>query len=338
MDESPLHIGQFNDSYAPVMDGVALVARNYAYWLNEKYGKSTVVCFKVPGYVDDEPFDLLRFPSFTLPAMRPYRVGVPFLDPGFGRRLKSVPFDIIHSHCPFVSGHLALNIARKRNIPLVATFHSKYREDFKKVLKSDTLARLALKKVVSYYEAADHVWTMNDTTKEVLEEYGYRGPVDVMENGTDMDVPTPEEFAVYREKGRSLAGLDSTTPVFLYIGQQRWEKNLKLILDSLSLLKRKGRNTVMLFVGAGPDLAEMKKYVASEGIQDSVRFLGAVRDRESIKALYAAAYVFLFPSLYDMSSLVMREAAAFSLPCVYIRGATTAASIEHGGKRCPLRE
>jgi hypothetical protein len=31
-----LIIGQFNDSYEPVMDGVANVTKNYAYWLDKK--------------------------------------------------------------------------------------------------------------------------------------------------------------------------------------------------------------------------------------------------------------------------------------------------------------
>ncbi len=330
MSTPGLHIGQFNDSYPPVIDGVALVARNYAYWLDKKYGKSTMVCFKVPGYVDDDPFDLLRFPSFTLPAMKPYRVGVPFLSPSFCRRLKDIPFDIVHSHCPFVSGHLALNIAKKRNIPIVSTFHSKYREDFKKVLKMDSLVEPALRKVVAYYEAVDYVWVPSEKTKEVLEEYGYTGNIEVMENGTDMAVPALEEYTAYRNRGKEFAGLENDDPVFLYIGQQRWGKNLALVLDSLAILKRSGKNVNMLFVGTGPDLPEMKKYVSSLGMEDRVRFLGVVRDREIIKALYALAYLFMFPSLYDTASLVMREAAAFSLPCVFIRGATTAEGIEDG--------
>ena len=43
---------QFNDSYFPIMDGVGMTAHNYAFWLNEKYGKSMLIAPKVKDYKD----------------------------------------------------------------------------------------------------------------------------------------------------------------------------------------------------------------------------------------------------------------------------------------------
>ena len=78
--------GLFNDSFPPIMDGVAQGTRNIAYWLNKKYGKCYVITPHFPKYADEEEFDVLRYPSVALLGRKPYRVGMPGLsldlDPG----------------------------------------------------------------------------------------------------------------------------------------------------------------------------------------------------------------------------------------------------------------
>ena len=86
----------------------------------------------------------------------------------------------------------------------------------------------------------------------------------------------------------------------------------------------------MLFVGNGRDKAEIQKSVEDSGLKDNVTLLGMVDDRESLKSIYAISKVFLFPSLYDNASLAIREAAAFKIPSLFIRGATTARGIVDG--------
>ena len=119
------------------MDGVGITAHNYARWLNEKYGKTVLVAPKVKDYEDDEDYRVYRFKSVLLPGMNPYRVGLPLIDITFKKKLKKLHFDIVHGHSPFISGQLAQQLARKRGIPLVATFHTKFRDDFRKVLNNN---------------------------------------------------------------------------------------------------------------------------------------------------------------------------------------------------------
>ena len=57
--------GQFNDSLAPIMDGVAITAQNYAYRLNKKYSPSFAIGPKVPGYYDEYE-NVLRFVSMPI--------------------------------------------------------------------------------------------------------------------------------------------------------------------------------------------------------------------------------------------------------------------------------
>jgi len=80
----------------------------------------------------------------------------------------------------------------------------------------------------------------------------------------------------------------------------------------------------MFFVGNGYAAEAMKELVAEKGLDKCVTFVGTLTEREAITRYYAAADLFLFPSLYDNAPLVVREAAALHTPAVMIEGATAA--------------
>ena len=323
-------VGLFNDSFDPILDGVGVCVRNYAHWMKNWGSSPVVIAPSVPNYEDDNEFSVLRFRSVQLPAMAPYRAGLPGLDPEFLRRVYNIEFDLVHAHCPFVSGSIALKIARRRRIPIVATFHSKYREDLRKALYFEKTADLALSYIIRFYEAADFVWVPSEATARTLRDYGYEGSLEVMPNGADLPVPTPAEYASYREMGRQYLEVDDGTFVFLFIGQHRWEKNVRLIIDAMKVLSERSVRYRMVFGGSGYAEKEMKKLVAQYRIEESVSFLGAIAKREDIKRLYAAADLFLFPSMYDTVGLVVREAAAFGLPSVLTARSSAAEGIVDG--------
>jgi glycosyltransferase involved in cell wall biosynthesis len=322
--------GQFNESYPPIMDGVGMVTRQYATWLNRKYGTGIAVTVQMPGEVEDDPDgpEVMRVGSVAVPGMPPYRAPVPFFSPKVKKRLKSIPFDIVHSHAPFVLGRMARSIAQERGIPIVTTFHSKYRDDFEKALPTRGMREIAMRYILKFYHSVDMVWVPNRATVETVREYGYTGPVDVMYNGTDLDLPS--DIDTYRHAGAELAQVSDNRPVLLYIGQHRWEKNLKLMLEALALVKEQVPQFRMVFVGQGYAEKELEAMTKRLGLQDQVRFLGVIRDREQIKQLYARSTLFLFPSEYDTSPLTLREAAAFHVPTLLVGGASATEGIRHG--------
>jgi 1,2-diacylglycerol 3-alpha-glucosyltransferase len=322
--------GQFNDSYFPIMDGVGLTAHNYALRLNEKYGKSVVIAPNVKDYKDNVPYKVYRFKSILLPGMNPYRVGLPLIDVEFKKKIKRVGFDLIHAHCPFISGHFALNLAKKLNVPLVATFHTKYREDFKKVIKNDLLVNFLVNLTLHFYTAADMVWVPNKATGLTLVEYGFKGTYEVIPNGTDMPIPEKPKLKSYRDKGLEMIKTGSDEFVMLFVGQLRWEKNVRLIIESLKKVKDSGKFFKMVFVGEGYASDDMKKLVRDYNLQDNVVFLGVITDRKELQCIFAASDLFVFPSVYDNSPLVIQEAAAFDVPSLLVRNSSSAEGIIDG--------
>ncbi len=322
--------GQFNDSYFPIMDGVGMTAHNYAHWLNKKYGESVVIAPKVNDYTDHVPYKVYRFKSVLVPGMNPYRVGLPMIDIKFKKKIKKVGFDLVHAHCPFISGQLALNISKKLNVPLVTTFHTKYREDFKKVINNDLIVNIMVGFTLDFYNSADLVFVPNKATGLTLKEYGYKGSFEIMPNGSDMIVPEKLKLINYRKKGLKMINAGPDEFVMLFVGQHRWEKNIRMIIDSLKQLKAKGKSFRMVFVGEGYAARDMQKLVKKYDLQDNVVFLGVITNRNELQYIYAVADLFVFPSIYDNSPLVMQEAAAFEVPSIVVKESSSAESILDG--------
>lgn len=325
MEKKTLNIGLFNECFPPVMDGVSVCVYNYAYWMQKKVGGVAVITPNVPGAdYSQYDFEVIDYFSVPVPFRHPYVTGIAEVDPTFLAKLAQREFKIVHAHSPFTSGRAAQRIAKKMGIPCVATFHSKYRDDFARVLP-EKMVDIVIKNVVSFYEKADQVWVPQESVKEVIREYGYKGHVEVVDNGSDLCADYPEKYFV---DARQKLGIAPDEFVFLFVGQHIWEKNVRFIIDALSGIE--DQKFRMFFVGTGYAADAMKELVSEKGLDSKVTFVGNITDREKIKTYYAAADLFLFPSLYDNAPLVVREAAALHTPAVMVKGATAATILKDG--------
>ena len=317
---------QFGDVFPPIIDGVSVTTMNYAKWLDMKYGPCTVVVPRVRGYTDKTSYRVLRFPSVDSVVRRPYRVGVPELSHRFSREMRSLRCDLVHTHSPYVAGQQAYKLARRLNVPLVATFHSKFRVDFKDALKFDALANAAVNTAVRLFNKADFVWTVNRPSVETLRSYGYNGPIEIMPNGCDSwEIADPHAAT---DRLHAVYELSPGDDLFLFVGQQIWQKNIKLILDAARLYFRTHGGKLAL-VGEGKNTHEIRRFVKeSETLRDRVIFTGKIMDRDEMLAFYLRAKAFLFPSLYDNAPLVVRETASVGCPSVLARGSHAAEDFE----------
>lgn len=323
--EKKLKVCQFIDSYFPTMDGGLIVAHNYAKFLSKMGFESSLIApgskkYKKPNYKS------YLFFSIPIPGMHPYRIGIPYFDIKFKKEIKNIKFDIVHSHSPFLTGHLALKIAKKQNIPHVTTFHTKWKEDFKKVIKNDFIVNLFIKYVASFYNKADVVWVPNELTGKELIKYGFKGKYEIMQNGCDIEVDK-KEIKKLREMSLSDGIREKEDFVMLFVGQYRWEKGVKIILESLKILKEEGENFKMIFVGEGYAKEEMEKFARKFNLKKNVKFAGLILDREKLKRFYAAADLYVFPSKYDNSPLTVQEAAAFYIPSILVEDSSAAEPI-----------
>jgi len=314
--------GLFNDSFPPVLDGVTLTVQNYARGLIDLGHKVAVVTPWNPVTPDHNGVDLMRYFSLPIWNRRPYRYGYPKLDPFIWQKLRKRPFKLVHAHCPFSSGRLAAYCSKRNHVPLVATFHSKYRTDLEHSLPP-WMVKIAMKRIMAFYEMADEVWIPQAAVEETIRDYGYKGRVTVVENGNDLSDVNVDELAFFKKNARAKLGWDDAVLGLLFVGQHIKEKGVETIINSLSMLDSSVKWR-MNFLGTGYDVDNMTRMVDSLGLRPNVTFHGVMSDRELLKTYYAASDLFLFPSMYDNAPLVVREAAAMGTPAVLPVGATAA--------------
>ena len=315
---------QFSDTFLPIVDGVGTVVYQYALNLVQKGHECYVVAPQTnTGYRGGWPFELIDYLGVPLPHMNSYSLGFPRLDHHCRKRLRMITADVVHVHSPFVAGQAGVAWAKKRGVPVVGTFHSKYYDDFLQITGVELMAQAGVRYVVDFYEKCDEVWAVTESSADTLRGYGYQGPLRVMPNGGDLS-PALSPGAAEAVSQRFGLGGDS---VLLFVGQMNWKKNIRCILDAAAQIDG---NFHLVLAGQGPHEAEIRKHAAELGLTNRTVCTGHIQDPETLNGLYARADLFLFPSLYDNGPLVIREAAAMGTPTVTIRGCSAAECIRDG--------
>lgn len=294
-----------NDSFPPLIDGVANAVVNYAQRLTERGDAVTVATPAVPGADDSAfPFPVLRYPSFDTRKKLGYVSGRPF-SPELAARLQKEGVGVLHTHCPIVSTFLARELRDVVDAPIVLTYHTKFDIDIAKAVRGKLLQESAIHALVQNISACDEVWTVSHGAGENLRSLGYQGDYLVMPNGVDLPRGrlAPEEI-------RAVTGgfdLPDGVPCFLFVGRLMWYKGIRIILDALASLRDQGQPFRMVFLGGGVDEPNIRKYTEELGLTDRCLFPGSVRDRQALRAWYCRADLFLFPSTFDTNGLVVRS-------------------------------
>ena len=330
MDKDKITIGLFVDVFFPMTDGVVMVVDNYAKRLS-KYCNVIVFAPKYVGHeYDDSKFNykVVRCTSLKVPFLD-YSLPIPKMDIKFQKELKEYNLDLVHIHSPFTVGEAGIKYAIDNNIPLVGTMHSQYKRDLLRAVKSETLANQLLKPLIHNFNKCDECWAVNSEVARIFyEDYGYKELPRVMNNATEM-MPLSNED---RQAGIDLINEKydlSDEKVFVFVGRINALKNIFFIVDSLKLVKEKEPDFKfkMFFIGSGQDEEELKKKIKENDLSDNIILVGKITDREILKAYLSRSDLFLFPSLYDSSSIVQIEAASQHTPVLFIEGAATTATV-----------
>lgn len=318
-----------NDSFPPLIDGVANAVLNYGKHLPD-YGFQPAVITPDHPEADDSsfPFPVIRYPSIDLRQHTGgYMAGVPF-SPEVAGQIHSQNIRLIHTHCPVVSTFLARELRQVTNAPIVLTYHTKFDIDIANLIRSKAVQAGSKHALVKNISACDEVWAVSRGAADNLRSMGFEGSITVMPNGVDLPLGRVSDEAVAQVTNGF--DLPENLPVFLFVGRIMWYKGLRIILDALTKLKAAGKDFRMVFIGGGQDFDEVTAYTQELQLGDKVFFTGPIRGRDNLRAWYCRASLFLFPSTFDTNGLVVREAAACSLGAMLISGSCAAEDVTDG--------
>ena len=321
-----LKLGFFIDTFFPMVDGVVMVVDNYVRRLSKKYDVTVFTTKpRKKGFDDNSlPYKVVRCKRIPIPTLD-YDLPLPKLSGKFKKTIKNGEFDLIHIHSPFGVGKMGLQYAKKHNIPVVSTLHSQFYKDFlRETHNIKWLSKSLLKKVIKVFDKCDECWAVNANVAEIyFKEYGLKVYPKVHNNGTDLMPVNDIDFNDLKQK----YGILEDEKVCLFVGRLTYLKNIHFIAESLKICKEKGLKFKMLFVGSGPDESKIKSLVKDLDLDNEVLFLGRITDRNELSKIYAMSDLFLFPSLYDCSSLVQIEASSQKTPTLFLAESATACSV-----------
>lgn len=98
-----------------------------------------------------------------------------------------------------------------------------------------------------------------------------------------------------------------------HVGRFNPQKNHDFLIEIFSAYHKKNENSVLLLVGEGNGMSDIKEKVNKLGLQDDVIFAGV---RTDVNRIMQAMDIFVFPSLYEGLPVTMVEAQAAGLPCL----------------------
>ncbi len=345
-----MNVCLLNDSFPPLIDGVANVVMNYASIMQEKLGAEVVV--GTPRYPDADysayPYRVIPYQSVNITQkLFGYRAGNPMHWAEVQQIIDFGP-EIIHTHCPAVSMIFARFLTGQIDVPLILTYHTKFDVDIGRAVGDGLIKKKLIKLMVDGISGCDEVWTVSHGAGENLKSLGYEGEYRVVSNGVDFAKGRVDD-ALVAEVTKDY-DLPENVPVFLFVGRMMKYKGLPIILDALTELSGKGIDYRMVFVGGGADKQELEKTIRDRGIALSVKqedgsfshtdgaaeksgqiyFAGPEHDRDRLRAWNTRADLFLFPSVYDTNGIVVREAAACGLASALVRGSCAAEDITDG--------
>lgn len=323
-----LKVGIGTDAFPPTTDGISNVAQNYAAEINKRLGEAVIITPKNPNQLDYKyNYEIFRYKSWWIPSKEGYSIGWPFKDE-LHQAIIDMNFDILHSHAPLATSYYFRRVVEKKKIPVVLTYHTKYEYDIDRRVPTKPARDFAYRFLLNNINAADEVWVTSEGTSDSLRKLGYQGDYIVMPNGCDLPITnvSAEDIAMIKRKHN----VPENIPIFLYSGRMIWYKNIELILDACSKLKRDGKKFKLIMLGFGADETAIKHYIRKSGLKNDVIWTGKILDRQEILSYYGIADILLFPSVFDTNGLVVREAAACATPSLLVHGSCAAEGIDDG--------
>lgn len=216
-------------------------------------------------------------------------------------------YKIVHSHLNTLSV-FPLRAAKKAGVPVrIAHSHSTTnKKEWKKNLLKQILRPFSKVYATDYMCCSELAgrWLFGN------KEYD-KGNVYLLNNAIDLDKFKYDEQL--RNKKRKELNIKDDTLVIGHVGRFVEQKNHRFLIDIFNEVHKQKENSILLLVGQGPLMEEMKEKVKTLGIKDSVKFLG---QRNDINELYQVFDVFCLPSLYEGLPVVGIEAQATGLLCV----------------------
>ncbi len=305
-----MKIAFFTDTYHPQVSGVVENVETSAKALRELGHHVTIVAPKTPKFKSKER-DVFWLPSIKVIKNPEIRLIVPLPDATM-RRLLRKDFDVIHGHAGGPACFLGWEIARRKRIPYVFTYHTLFNR-YTHYIFNGRIITPKMAEVGSrvFCNLTNHIVAPTERVKKELTSYGVSKPVTVVPGGVNLKKYEKLNPNFLRKK----YSIAKNKKILLYVGRLGKEKNIPFLLRSFAQLKR--NDAVFFIVGDGPERAKLEKLTKTLKIESGVIFTGFIA-ADKIPSVYASGDIFIFASQSETQGLVVIEAMAAGIPVLAV--------------------
>ena len=299
-----MRIVYFTETFLPKIDGVVTRIVRTLDNLADLGHEALIFAPRDPPK-DYKGFKIVNVPG---PAFRPWypelSVGLP--RPRLGRELDRFKPDIVHVVNPVALGLWGTMIAKQRNLPLLASYHTDITQ-YAKHLKLSFLSPLSKTFLRDVHNQAHVNLCTSQPMVNSAEGLGIRR-VRLWPKAVDTHHYHPKRRS--KEMRQRLSGGHPEAPLLLYVGRLSHEKRLDWLYAPISQLE----GARLALVGSGP----AEDYLKERFKDKRTTFMGYMTGEELATA-YASADVFVFPSDTETLGFVAMEAMASGVPAVGAR-------------------
>jgi len=223
-----------------------------------------------------------------------------------------------------------LRAAKKANIPIrIAHSHSTTnKKEWKKNLLKQVLRPFSKVYANQYFACSELAgrWLFGNKFFE-------KGKVTIINNAIDTRKFQYNEET--RKKKRKELNINQDTLVIGHIGRFVEQKNQLFLLEVFNELHKANTNSILILIGQGPMVSEVKNKIKELKLEDTVFLIG---QRDDVADLYQALDVFVLPSLYEGLGMVLIEAQCSGLPCIASTEVPNIAKINSNFKYIDLKK
>ena len=254
-------------------------------------------------------------PSVQLPppAPRGYRVPIPGRGALAMRAARAFAPDVVHVQSPFGAGLRGRSLARRLDVPLVFTHHTRF-ADYRHYLGplAGTGGPIVDRWLAAYWRSCDAVIAPGeDLAAEIRLALGPRSRPRVVTIPTGIDVAAIAALAAVDP--RRAADWPDDAIVAVTLGRLAAEKSVDLVLDAVAAVP----GVRLVIIGDGPSGEALRHRARRADLANRVWFAG-MRPREEALALLRGGDLFLVASRSETQGLVVAEALAGGVPVVAI--------------------
>lgn len=222
-------------------------------------------------------------------------------------KVKQIDPDIIHAQMvspPGLSAFLTRKVLKKSYIVWLHGFDIYMSWPFKGVI-----SKLVLRNAAAVIAL----------TKYMKREIRKICPVEptILPNGIDLE---RFENLPSKETLRSRLMIEDRQKIILFVGELKWEKGVRYLIEAMTTIKQKEPMARLLIVGDGEERRALEELTEGLNLRGQVSFAGRIPN-EVVPQYMAASDVFVLPSLLASESfgIVNLEAMASGLPIVVSR-------------------